>query len=609
MNYRYLPVGSFDKGDGRCDFRVWAPGKKKIELVFRDGKNDAVTAMVKDERGYWTTSARNVFPGTHYYYRIDGGKEFPDPASRWQPQGVHGPSAIVDRNFDWTDNDWRGLALKDMIIYELHVGTFSPEGNFEGVINKLDYLKDLGINAIELLPVSQFPGERNWGYDIAFPFAVQHSYGGVAGLKKLVNAAHEKNMAVILDVVYNHASPEGNYLAEFGPYFTEKYKTPWGAAVNLDDAWCYGMRQYILQNTNMWLEEFHIDALRMDAVHALFDTSAQHIVYEIKKNASVLESRTGRRKVIIAEFDLNDPRHITPAESGGYGLDGQWNDEFHHAVHSLITGERNGYYEDFGTIDHLERAFRDTYVYTGQYSVQRKKEFGIAVTNALNQFVVFGQNHDQVGNRAVGDRLTSTLSFEQLKLVAATFLLSPYIPLLFMGEEYGETNPFQYFSDHSSTDLVEIVRKGRKEEFKAFGWQQEPPDPFSIDTFNNSKLSWKIAGDEQRQCLHRFYKYLIRFRKEHKAYRSYERASLFVYPSKERKLLAFEKIDVGANILVVLNYNNQPEEFSATRFEGKLLFDSSSSEWMGENSRTKSIISEADKIIINPYSAVVFEKR
>ena len=333
-----------------------------------------------------------------------------------------------------------------MIIYELHTGTFSPAHDFEGILQRLDYFVELGITAIELMPLAQFPGDRNWGYDGVFPFAVQHSYGGAAGFRRLVDAAHAKGIAVIVDCVYNHFGPEGNYLGQYGPYFTDKYKTPWGDALNFDDAWSDGVRNYFLQNARMWLEDFQVDALRLDAVHAIKDFSAITFLQELRQLAAEIERTTGCKKLLIAEMDLNDPRYINPPDKGGYGLNGQWIDEFHHALRTLLTGDRSAYYEDFGTIEQLEKAFRHTYVYDGIYSAYRKRHFGgHAGNNPYDQFIVFAQNHDQVGNRALGDRLTNILSFEQLKLAAATVLLSPYVPLLFMGEEYGERRPFQFF--------------------------------------------------------------------------------------------------------------------------------------------------------------------
>ena len=383
--------------------------------------------------GYWSTTLDNITAGTQYWYKLNNDILRADPASRWQPKGVHGPSAIVSRDFNWTDNDWTGLSLQNMIIYELHTGTFTPQSNFKGIISKLNYLQSLGITAIEIMPIAQFPGSRNWGYDGVFPFAIQNTYGTVDDLKQLVNEAHLHGIAVILDVVYNHAGPEGNYLRDFAPYFTEKYKTPWGNAMNFDGPECDGVRDFFIQNALMWLDEFHIDALRLDAVHAIYDFSAKHLMEELTEEVRLLEQRAGAKKILIAELDLNNPRYITPVEKGGYNMDAQWVDEFHHAVHTVLTGEKSGYYEDFSGLDLVAKSLQWSYVYTGEYSPHRKKRFGVEPRNtSYDQFIAFIQNHDQVGNRLAGDRLSATLSKEQLKLAAATLLLSPHVPLLFM---------------------------------------------------------------------------------------------------------------------------------------------------------------------------------
>lgn len=598
MNYTYPAVGANYKIDG-CVFTVWAPAKNLVELVLPDG---SVHPLQKDERGYWTVTLDNIRPGDTYRYRLDGSDIFPDPASRRQPQGVHGASAVTESFFEWTDNEWKGLPLADMIIYELHTGTFTNEGTFEGIIPKLDYLRDLGINAIELMPVAQFPGERNWGYDGVYPFAVQESYGGVSGLKKLVNEAHRKGIAVILDVVYNHLGPDGNYLPQFAPYYTQKYKTPWGSAINFDDAHCDGVRNYYWQNALMWLDEFRIDALRMDAVHAIWDFSANHFIQELKNKVNELEKNSGRKKVLIAEFDLNNPRYISPAEKGGYGMDGQWIDEFHHALHSVITGEVNGYYEDFGETAQLAKSLKDSYVYTGQYSKHRKKHFGVMpAENNYGQFVVFAQNHDHIGNRLAGDRLTTQLSPEALKLVAATYLLAPQVPMLFMGEEYGEKNPFQYFIHHTDKELVEMVRKGRREEFHYFNWEGEIPDPQSEQTFQQCKLSYSYEHDEESARLLAYYKKLIALRKTHPAMQGKDASAITVYHEKANdKIIAFTRQHNDKQILVVLNFADKPGCFTQPlEVNAKKIFDSSD-EGSGN-------ISAKQRIQINPHSVLIYE--
>jgi maltooligosyltrehalose trehalohydrolase len=516
---------------------------------------------------------------------------------------------VVNPRFPWSDQSWKGLPLKAMIIYEIHVGTFSPEGTFEGIISKLDYLQQLGITALELMPISQFPGDRNWGYDGVYPFAVQHSYGGPIGLKKLVNEAHHRGMAVLLDVVYNHQGPEGNYLEAFGPYFTKKYHTGWGDAINFDDAWCDGVRNFYWQNAIMWLEEFHIDGLRLDAVHAIWDFSAQHFVEVLSKKVRSLEQKIGHKKVLIAEFDLNNPRYINPYSKGGYGLDGQWVDEFHHALHVLVTGETNGYYEDFGSLHDLLKSLKDSYVYTGQYSKHRKRYFGILPDgNSYDQFIGFAQNHDQIGNRRIGDRLTASISFESLKLVAATVLLSPHVPLLFMGEEYGEKNPFQYFVSHTDKKLIELVREGRRKEFSHFKWEGEVPDPQDLGTFAASKLSW-THQEQLNNVLFEFYKYLIAFRKERVAMQGYERHHVVAFDIPGKNLIAMERRFESDALLILLNFDHKPTSFSYPGLTTSAkIFDSSSERWRREgDSHSGPQVSDAGTVVISPQSAVIFE--
>ncbi|WP_431216708.1 malto-oligosyltrehalose trehalohydrolase [Puia sp. P3] len=498
--------------------------------------------MRRQDNGYWQISLP-VSPGDRYKFRLDGADALPDPASFWQPDGVHGPSAVASRQFSWSDKDWKGIPLSNMIVYELHVGTFTSSHDFEGVIMRLDYLADLGVNAIELMPLAQFAGERNWGYDGVYPFAVHHSYGGITGFQRLVDAAHARNIAVIVDVVYNHLGPEGNYLGQFGPYFTDKYRTPWGDALNFDDAWSDGVRNYFLQNARMWLEDYHVDALRLDAVHAIRDFSAIHFVQQLKDLADDAGRRCNCPKILIAESDLNDPRYIDPPAKGGYGLDGQWTDEFHHALRALMTGETNAYYEDFGSITHLEKAFRNTYVYDGVWSPHRKRTFGgSADGNSYDQFVVFAQNHDQVGNRAIGDRLTGNLSYEQLKLAAATVLLSPYVPLLFMGEEYGEENPFPFFGSFGDSELADAVRRGRAAEFSGFIEGLDLPDPMAVATFESAVLTWDYE-EGQGAVLRSLYRHLIGLRRTRPALQGRTRDTMIVHPATgntlpfERKIL------------------------------------------------------------------------
>jgi maltooligosyltrehalose trehalohydrolase len=503
--------GALPNPDGSVRWRVWAPRAERIDLVLIDGDQHQAHTMEREDRGYFHCTLRDIPEGQRYTYQISNGRELPDPCSLWQPQGVHGPSAVVrtDR-FRWTDQGWKGVPRQDLVFYELHVGTFTPEGTFEAIIPRLPELRRLGVTAIEVLPVAQFPGQRNWGYDGVCLYAAQDSYGGPHGLQRLIDACHAAGLAFFLDVVYNHFGPEGNYLAEFGPYFTDHYKTPWGSAVNYDGAGSDAVRDFVVDNARTWLEDFHCDGLRLDAVHAIYDLSARHILRDIEETAEGVARRRGRPAHIVAESDLNDPRLLLPPERGGYGLAAQWSDDFHHAVHSYLTGETQGYYSDFGRAEHLARVLEQPFLYAGDYSPHRDRRHGAPPTGLTgDRFVVAIQNHDQVGNRASGDRLSALLKPAQQRLAASLLLLSPHLPLLFMGEEYGEENPFPFFCSFGDPELVQAVREGRRREFAAFAWQGEVPDPHAETTFAAARLSWSWPEDSQRAGLRRLYADLL----------------------------------------------------------------------------------------------------
>lgn len=551
--------GVFLRNDGLADITVWAPEAETVALV-TEGNQPLTIALEKGEWGYWQAVTDRLAAGDRYRFLLNNDDEsYPDPASVSQPDGVHGPSQVTDRQFTWTDDNWKGIKQEDLIIYELHTGAFSCAHTFAGIIEELPYLQQLGITAIELMPVSQFPGNRNWGYDGVFVYAVHGYYGGLAGLKQLVNAAHAAGIAVILDVVYNHLGPDGNYLEQYGPYFTDKYKTPWGKALNFDSAWCDGVRNYFLQNVLFWLDECRIDGLRMDAVHAIWDFSAHHIMQQISEAVRQLEEATGRTKILIAEIDLNNPRYIQQPEAGGYGLQAQWIDEFHHSLHSVLTGEVNGYYEDFGKLQHLEKAFRDTYVYDGNYSLHRKRAFGTPVGDLpYSKFIVFSQNHDQIGNRLLGDRLTAALSPQQLKLAAAAVLLSPYIPMLFMGEEYGEKKPFLFFVHHEKEELIEAVRKSRKEEFAYFKFEGDYPDPQAEELFESCVLTPAADRGEEEKELFNWYQQLIHLRKTRPALRCFERSDVNVWPvNEEERILIIERTGNSDALIIVFNFSKE----------------------------------------------------
>ncbi len=450
--------------DGSARFSFWGPRVRRASLLLTRDETTSEHPMARDDDGIHHVRVADVPAGSQYLFRLDGERDRPDPVSRCQPVSVHGPSQVIDpAAFGWSDTRWIGLEPEELILYEIHVGTFTPAGTFEAVADRLPYLQQLGITAIELMPVGQFPGRRNWGYDGVHLYAPQVSYGGPDGMRRLVDAAHQAGLGVYLDVVYNHLGPEGNYLDEFGPYFTDRYATPWGRAVNFDGPESDEVRRYFVDNALYWITEYHIDGLRLDAVHAIFDFGARHILEEIAAAVHAEAEARGRRVQVIAESDLNDPRLVRSFEFGGYGLDATWSDDFHHAIHVALTEEKRGYYVDFGGIEQVVKVYRDRFALDGGYSHYRRRRHGAPATDLpADRFVVFIQNHDQVGNRARGERLSQLTTFEQRKLAAALLLLSPYIPLLFMGEEYGETRPFNYFVDHGDPDLNEAVREGRE---------------------------------------------------------------------------------------------------------------------------------------------------
>lgn len=595
-----------------CRFSVWAPLAEEVEVKIVSPREN-IFPLEKEERGYHQATIEGVEPGSLYLYRLDGEKERPDPASRFQPQGVHGPSQVVDSHFSWKDDCWFGLPLRDYIIYELHVGTFTPEGTFEAVIQHLQDLKNLGITAIELMPVAQFPGSRNWGYDGTYPFAVQNSYGGPDGLKHLVNACHQAGLAVVLDVVYNHLGPEGNYLADFGPYFTDRYRGPWGSPINFDGPYSDEVRRFFVENGLYWVKEFHLDGLRIDAVHGILDFSAQPFLEELAVTVHDLAERLNRRVHLIAESDLNDSRIVRSRELGGFGLDAQWNDDFHHALHTLFTGEDSGYYQDFGELEHLAKAFRQGFVYSGDHSVYRKRRHGNSSRRLpAEQFVVFSQNHDQVGNRAQSERLSALVSFEALKLAASVVLLSPFIPLLFMGEEYGDPAPFYYFISHSDEDLIDAVRRGRREEFAAFRWQGELPDPQNEATFLRSKLDHRLRFQGQHEVLYSFYRALIRLRRELPPLKVLDKEQLEVRDLEQEKILFCRRWSEQQQAVALFHFGKQARSLSVPWPEGRWrkLLDSAHSAWGGPGSTVSEEILSAGKVSLTlpAESCVLFIK-
>ena len=598
---------NFNNSD-EAEVVVWAPKATTLSLVI-DGEEDPLQ-MHPAEYGYWKLITPILKKGSRYKFQINDAVTYPDPASISQPAGVHNSSEAIDlTEFEWTDSTWNNPPLDDYIFYELHTGTFSQKGTFEGIEEKLSYLKELGITAIEIMPIAQFPGERNWGYDGVFPFAVQHSYGGAKALQQLVNACHNTGLAVVLDVVYNHLGPEGNYLDNYGNYFTNKYHTPWGKAVNFDDAWCDGVRHYFIENVLMWFRDFHIDALRLDAVHAIKDFSPKHILREIKEKVNELMEATGKKHYLVIETDLNDNRYINPIEQHGLGMDAQWLDDFHHALRVTAVNERTGYYQDFNGIHHLAKSYTDAYVYDGMYSAHRKKIFGVkASENEGKQFVVYSQNHDQVGNRMLGERTSQLVSIEMQKVMAGAVLISPYLPMLFMGEEYGEANPFLYFVNHTDDELTHAVSQGRKKEFAEFYPNDEAPDPNALETFLKSKLQWDASKQERQQFLLNYYKQFIALRKSVPALHISDRKNVKVTVMQEQQLLVVERKNNTETVVCLLNFSKKVQSYSigAVINDWVKIIDSASAEWNGPGEIAPASI-KTGTIVLQPESIVLYQ--
>ncbi|MDB5297679.1 MAG: treZ [Phycisphaerales bacterium] len=588
--------------DGSVRWRVWAPNVPDAKLLLLDGDHREVVPMDREGDGYFVHTRPGVPPGQLYKICLDGFECRADPCSLWQPQGVAGPSAVyAPERFPFTDDGWKGVRREDLALYELHVGTFTPAGTFEAAIDRLDDLRDLGITAIEVMPVGQFPGGRNWGYDGVLPYAAQDTYGGPRGLQTLVDAAHSKGLAVILDVVYNHLGPEASYVREFGPYFTDAYKTPWGAAVNYDGPGSDAVRRFVLDNVRMWLEEFRLDGLRLDAVHAIYDLGATHILREVQQVVDEVQVRTGRTKLIVAESDLNDPRVLHEPERGGHGFATQWADDFHHAVHAFLTGERSGYYTEFGSTADLAAALRAPYLRAGQYSRHRGRRHGASPEGLSgDRFVVCVQNHDQVGNRAVGDRLTTILAAQgqagaaKVRLAAGLMLLSPYLPMLFMGEEYAESRPFPFFCSFAGPELVEAVRQGRRREFADFiDATHTIPDPAAADTFRSAKLTWAWPEGTDHAGVRHLYQDLLAARRRWPAMKNYDRRAVRGLPegAAEPEVVELVRGETSApagdglstdSLAVYFNLTGRPQPLPAEALRGRVvLFASEAARYGG----------------------------
>jgi maltooligosyltrehalose trehalohydrolase len=581
------------------------------------GAMERVVPLERAARGYYQAVVESVGPGALYFFRLDGGPDLPDPASRFQPQGVHGPSQVIDSAFDWHDGAWRGLPLNEMVFYEAHVGTFTPEGTFEAMIAHLEELADLGVTALELMPVAQFPGRRNWGYDGVFPFAVQNSYGGPEGLKHLVDACHGAGLAVALDVVFNHLGPEGNCFHSFGPYFTDRYRTPWGPALNFDGASSDEVRRFFTANALYWLEEFHIDALRLDAVHAILDSSPRPFLQELAEDVADFSRRLGRPLYLIPESAANDARLIRSPELGGIGLDAQWNDDFHHALRTLLTQEERGYYQDYGRLGLLAKSLREGFAYSGEHSLFRKRRHGSPARDIpAERFVVFAQNHDQVGNRPLGDRLSERVCFERLKLAAGVVLLSPFVPLIFMGEEYGERAPFPYFVEHSDPELIQAVREGRRRESAAFEWEGEPLDPQDEGTFRSALLDRKLAAGEPHRTLLGFYRELLALRRELASVGRSSKDRLEVKSDESARTLVLHRWEVDPAIeqtVAVYHFGEAPARHRIEIPPGvwSRRIDSAESAWKGPGSEAPERLPSGGEVFftLSPWSFVFFASK
>jgi maltooligosyltrehalose trehalohydrolase len=546
------------------EFKVWAPSAQKIGVKI----GDATYPMSgPSEQGWWTALLEQAGPGTDYGFVLgDDPKAWPDPRSESQPSGVHGLSRVYDQTaFSWSDQGWDAMALARAAIYELHIGTFTPAGTFDSAIERLEYLVELGITHVELMPVAAFPGGHGWGYDGASLFAVTEQYGGPDGLKRLVDACHGRGLAVLLDVVYNHFGPVGNYSGKYGPYITERHHTPWGGAINFEGEGSDEVRRFFCDNALMWMRDYHIDGLRLDAVHEYIDRSAVHFMEQLSSEVKALSKELGRRLVLIAESDLNDPRVVTPAKDGGYGMDAQWSDDFHHALFTLLSpeGEGKGYYSDFGTFEKLAKALTRNFVQDGSYSKYRGRSHGRPSDDlSPHHFLGYIQNHDQVGNRAVGDRVDKTVGIDLAKVAAALVFTAPFIPMIFQGEEYAASTPFQYFADHEDPEMAKAVKNGRRSEFAAFGWDpEEIPDPESVETFLRSKLNWEEIHQGRHEEMLSWYRRLIQLRRGSVSLNDGSPGHVKVRFNEKERLLVMER---GA-VVVMCNFGSQRAEVAHSR--------------------------------------------
>ncbi len=604
MDHEALPrCGAFRVPEGAF-WRVWAPKVRRVDLVLINGNQRRQQAMIGEGDGYFRHIEANIGDGQRYAFRLDNGPERPDPATLWQPDGPHQPSAVLfPDQFRWSTNHWPPPRRDSLVLYELHVGTFTPEGTFDAIIPRLDALRELGVTGLEIMPVAQFPGNRNWGYDGVHLAAPQNSYGGPHGLQRLVDACHARGLAVILDVVLNHMGPEGNYLHEFGPYFTDRYRTPWGPAFNYDGHGSDPVRQYVLDAIRLWIEDYRLDGLRLDAVQTIFDARPRHLLRDIKETADAAAGRQGRSAFLIAESLQNDVRMVKPPEQGGHGMDAEWHDDFHQAVHAYLTGERHGRYVDFGPARDLVRLFNNTFLLDGRSSQYYGRRWGAPVDGVPgDRFVACVQNHDQVGNRARGERLTALVSPPARRLAASLLLLAPHVPMLFMGEEYGEEQPFQFFCSFGNHRLVESVRQGRRRDY---GFQGEVPDPQSENTFTASRLSWSWPEGSERAGLRRLYTDLLTARRQWPALQDFANRKARLLPDGEHgpilELIRGGTVaEAGKTVQAYFNLRPEPQPLPEELVRGKVLFTSEDRAYAGGRRE------ETGRSVLLPYECVVF---
>jgi maltooligosyltrehalose trehalohydrolase len=579
-----MPFGAECRDDGSVRFRLWAPVARQVDVSVANANRFMRFALDHCDEGWFELVIDAAKPGSRYYFRIDGEHEVPDPASRFQPRDVHGPSEVIDPlAFDWNDRSWRGRRWEEAVIYELHVGTFTPSGTFSALRDRLDYLADMGITAVELMPVAAFPGKRNWGYDGVFPFAPDSVYGRPEDLKELVQRAHARGIMVVLDVVYNHFGPEGNYLGSYAPqFFTDRHRTPWGDGINFDGPESRAVRDFFIHNALYWLTEYHFDGLRLDAVHAIIDDSTPHILTELA-DAVRSSVEPDRHVHLILENDLNQARYLKREEyCQPKWYNAQWNDDIHHALHALITGERDGYYSDYAErpLDQLGHCLVDGFAYQGEVSAYRNgKPRGEATKGLpLTAFVSFLQNHDQIGNRAFGERIINLADGRALRAATAILLLAPSPPLLFMGEEFGAETPFLFFCDFEK-DFAAAVTEGRRNEFSHFARFNDPakreriPDPNDARTFEASRLNWSVIAEPRHQEWLRVYRDLLKLRRQHVVPRlSMTCAVNANYEVKGRRgLTACWKFPDGSELILMANLG--PDSVSGlTPASSKVLY-------------------------------------